>query len=972
LNDQRTLIEYLELNRGLYIEGNDWCADHRNTDLFNYFNIEFVGTSQDNTVNRLDADEDDRFGERSFGYISNDYVGNRPDYIRACENAEDIITCNQDNIRAVFYSGAYRTYAQSVSFVGMNNNRDFDRAEYLLDIINALAGYRGALSGYVVNNMSDEPVSGAVVEIVGPGLTAVTDDEGSFQIQRIPNEVFNLRITARGYTTLEAEDMDFEGERELEVELRLLHPELSLNQNEITLRLEEDDSRTIDITVSNPGDGPLDFSTSIRSEPVEGHLWEEIQGFDAGMEVEDTRLQAALFFRDYYWVAGGGSGADNPNLFYKLNRDGELVELWEQESESNYGWRDLTTDGEYIYGVDQRIITQIDPETGCATDVTIPTPCDPTCAVTWDPENDIFWVSGSTTDIYAIDRESNEIDRILNRGRFRISGLAWHEDDPDGYQLYISSIDQDREPVIDKVDCENGEVLRVINLDIGDQSLGGGEITMELLPFTWIMVIQMQGRDDWLRSYEAGSNFFWVEIDPSDGQVDPEEELDMEITISTQGLDVGVVYEAFIQFDHNTLVDGAIWIEVALSISGAIERELTVPLESGWNMISINVTPPEEMWQREEGPDIVRMTEQLRVDEDHHYIDIIKDERGRFYLPAFGFNNIEYWNLVKGYQVKVNDDVEAVWSGEPIPFDTDIPLTEGWNTVGYLPTYQLDAGAPHFYVLSSIIDHVLTAKDANGRFMLPDFNFSNMPPWRETQGYQLKVDADVVLNYPEELDEAADFYLENESLSGQWHSTVRTDVNMSVLVTSVSGFKVSSGDQITAISDDDRIVGVGSIDSDVRCGLAVWGDDPTTEVVEGLHNNEAFVLKLWSNELNKVAYLSPEAFKIGRRLTYKPDGYVVLDVSAAISVPEEFRLTQNYPNPFNNATRIMFELPEALKVSIDVLDVNGRLIDQLVSDEFDAGSHNVIWNADQVPAGIYLVQMESSGFYAVRKVVLMK
>ncbi|MBT7617441.1 MAG: hypothetical protein HN590_09185, partial [Calditrichaeota bacterium] len=80
----------------------------------------------------------------------------------------------------------------------------------------------------------------------------------------------------------------------------------------------------------------------------------------------------------------------------------------------------------------------------------------------------------------------------------------------------------------------------------------------------------------------------------------------------------------------------------------------------------------------------------------------------------------------------------------------DIPLEAGWNLIAYLPTYELDASAPNFPVLAPIIDNVLIAKDVHGRFMFPELNFSNMPPWRETQGYQVDVNEDVVLNYPDE------------------------------------------------------------------------------------------------------------------------------------------------------------------------------------------------------------------------------
>ena len=210
------------------------------------------------------------------------------------------------------------------------------------------------------------------------------------------------------------------------------------------------------------------------------------------------------------------------------------------------------------------------------------------------------------------------------------------------------------------------------------------------------------------------------------------------------------VFEGMLTIFSNAPQDPEIILELhGRSVAG---RELSLPLTDGWNLISINISPPREFYREDEerGPDIIRMLEQLRINEENHHVLLMKNEDGRFYSPAFGFNNIPYWELTEGYQVKVDEDVEAVWIGDWLPPDTDIPIEEGWNLVAYFPTYELDASAPNFHVLSPIIDHVLIAKNGLGNFMVPNFNFSNMPPWRETQGYQVKVDEDVVLNYPGE------------------------------------------------------------------------------------------------------------------------------------------------------------------------------------------------------------------------------
>lgn len=403
---------------------------------------------------------------------------------------------------------------------------------------------------------------------------------------------------------------------------------------------------------------------------------------------------------------------------------------------------------------------------------------------------------------------------------------------------------------------------------------------------------------------------------------------------------------------------------------GDREREITVNLVERWNIISINVTPPEEMWEREEGPDVILMTDQLRIDEVEHHIVLFKDDQGRFYLPAFGFNNIPYWDLTRGYQIKVDEDLEAVWSGVPIPADTEIPLAEGWNIISYFPTYDLDASSPDFYVLSSIIDNVITAKNAEGRFMLPAFEFSNMPPWRETQGYQVKVNEAVTLNYPGEGEErlSTDYGKEFISASSA-SSAVNTPSphNMSVLVVGLNDVS-----EVRAYTLDGALVGSGSPDAEGRCGLAVWGDDSTTVEVEGLQVGEPFILKFWDADRSLEHDLEIESVLQGEGLTYEANGILALSARVQIAIPSDYFLAEPYPNPFNSMTTISYGLPEAGLVRIAIYDLHGRLLATLTNRELDAGRYSASWDAATTPSGIYLCRLEAGGFAVSRKLMVLR
>ena len=90
------------------------------------------------------------------------------------------------------------------------------------------------------------------------------------------------------------------------------------------------------------------------------------------------------------------------------------------------------------------------------------------------------------------------------------------------------------------------------------------------------------------------------------------------------------------------------------------------------------------------------------------------------------------------------------------------------------------------------------------------------------------------------------------------------------------------------------------------------------------------------------------------------------------SIPEFVMLDPAFPNPFNDQTSIRFGLPEASDVSIEIYDLFGRSMNRLSTGNYSAGYHTVVWNAKYVPAGVYLIRMQSGTFESIRKVSLIR
>ncbi len=89
-------------------------------------------------------------------------------------------------------------------------------------------------------------------------------------------------------------------------------------------------------------------------------------------------------------------------------------------------------------------------------------------------------------------------------------------------------------------------------------------------------------------------------------------------------------------------------------------------------------------------------------------------------------------------------------------------------------------------------------------------------------------------------------------------------------------------------------------------------------------------------------------------------------------LPEKYQLFPAYPNPFNPTTTIKFALPENQHVRIRVFDINGRQVAELVNSRMNAGFHRIEWDAGNTSSGVYFIRMETGGFQAREKCLLVK
>lgn len=427
-------------------------------------------------------------------------------------------------------------------------------------------------------------------------------------------------------------------------------------------------------------------------------------------------------------------------------------------------------------------------------------------------------------------------------------------------------------------------------------------------------------------------------------------------------------------------------VSCCLSFSAAIAQDLppardddktiVVPLNRGWNMISINIQLPVSFYQNsaDRAPSVVKIMEKIQPTEARDNLVLIKNGDGHFYTPEWGFCNIESWNSFEAYQVCVTDDCSLVLTGRPIDPQTEIPLHRGWNLVSYLPDYSLSMDAPRYHALESILDVLSLAIDGEGRFACPELDISNMPAWRETRGYQIRVTEDTTLIYPPDIVNISCQQIIKPRVKdeGQIASLpeIRTSSrNMSLLVEGLSQASLPMDATIEAIDAGGVVVGSGKLNADGRCGFAVWGEDGVEVDGWGLLEGEPFALQYAGNDA--IMPLTLDVVLAGDGLVYQTDALTVVSLNA-MALPLEFQLVSAYPNPFNSTTKINVAVDETQDVSLKIFNLNGQLLTTLHQGEMTMGNHSIVWNAEQMPAGTYLCRLTGNNNKRSMKITLVK
>ena len=514
---------------------------------------------------------------------------NYSDIISPDGSAELAFSGNQGNAAVYKDSGVYRSTFFGYPFEAISPSSE--RNTVMQTILDWCSGgvTTGILEGTVVDHRTGTGISGATITANNGSIQRVTttNASGGYSMTLLV-DTYDVTASATNYLSNTVTAVSIVTDTTTVKNFALQGSSLTYNPAEIKHTIQISNVISTTVTVMNSGPLPIDFNVHIQhmmSSTVQltDAMIEQAMSFanpsvsdaevaptsllleqlnvgdllfqiDAGSTTGSVVLLGVEYVNGFYFVtAAGVSSSSEDNMLYQLDANGTVLNSWTQPTSSTWGWRDLAFDGTYLYASDSSVIQQIDPNTGQATGVTIPSPQNPGRALAYDPATDTFWVANYSSSIYQIDRSGNVLNTFSNS--LNIYGLAWDKWSPGGPYLWAWSQDGSTTHLATQIDPSTGTLTGVSfeGVSIGTGGSAGGA-TISPIGGQLVFVGMHQTSPDTIAGYDLDllvSSTEWASAVPNSGTLPPNSSTTFEMVFDASKVNKLGDYTAELFFSGN-------------------------------------------------------------------------------------------------------------------------------------------------------------------------------------------------------------------------------------------------------------------------------------------------------------------------------------------------------------------------------------------------------------------------------------
>ncbi len=477
----------------------------------------------------------------------------------------------------------------------------------------------GAIEGIVADAANGNFIENAIVAAYNIfNYCDTTDINGYYYMPEVQpyQDTYNMTVTAFGYNEFDTTGVVVLPGETTEMNFSILHPEIVVVPSSFVLTVPVDTTYDATMTISNTGNGPLEFDityenrflksvdirrvgrtavkTSIELEPAAGTIdepayaisdiapnaaqWNGARNpsdilwwYDVQSATDDYQCLGVEFDGTYYYITGsGGIHWQGINKLHFFDKDGTYITSIDQPTYSEWGWRDIAYDGNYMYSSDDSYVTKWYvaglPDNPVLEVVgNFPGPCSPNRALAYDPATDHFWVANWDCPIFEIDRSGTIINAFPNPNEYDIYGMAWDNVSPDGPYLWIHTQDYLNVRQFDPVNGVYTGLVYEGYANIPGYDVAGGACFAIQEGFG-LFIGLTQNSPDLIYGMEVCPGWRWITVNPISGEVLPVENFEVTLHFDATEAVPDSTYTTNILI-HNNSADSPVDIPVTLHVT---------------------------------------------------------------------------------------------------------------------------------------------------------------------------------------------------------------------------------------------------------------------------------------------------------------------------------------------------------------------------------------------------------------------
>ena len=438
-------------------------------------------------------------------------------------------------------------------------------------------------------------------------------------------------------------------------------------------------------------------------------------------------------------------------------------------------------------------------------------------------------------------------------------------------------------------------------------------------------------------------------------------------------------------FSANTTLGNPLEPQLLRATELGAANVLSVPLGRGWTWFSTNI--------RLTDPSVTNMLATLQPAAG----DLVKSQSAfsQFAATTGWVGPLAELENTASYQIRLAEPADLIFDGTALdPAEAPIPLSQGWNWIGYIPEDVL----PLNQALTDLVaqpDDQIKSQDGFAQFVeISPGNsawIGNLQLLTPGQGYRLWLQNPLqdTFTYPAMPLVAAKTMATGQTC-GCSTKTLAAKPEWSVdpraYEYSMTLTAALENDGVQAIGPQDLVAAfVGDQVRGVAQPLYVEAlDQPLVFLM--VHSTQAagedIHFKVFHQAQDTVLVLPHQLSFAADAALGTPLEPLALNTADAVaptrgSLPLVFALSQNFPNPFNPSTEIQYQIPTSGHVRLSIYNLLGQPIRQLVNGPLQAGRYSTTWDGTDnsgkaVSNGVYFYRLDSGVNQQTKRMLLLK